>query len=193
MLQKTNVSFPFTTTLSTTLLIKLDRDNFLLWKSQVLPIARGHGIEGCLFGTKPQPPEFLESQDEDEYNVRIINPEFEQWNREDQLLLSWLLCSKQVAFINCNPKPSCSLHHLFTSKSKVKLLQLKMQLQSLRKRSMTMSDYFAKMENIADQYAMAGCFVSKEDLVLYILACLGSEYDPIICSITTVIVLIIFL
>ncbi|RVW29631.1 hypothetical protein CK203_100968 [Vitis vinifera] len=113
-------SFPFTTTLSTTLLIKLDRDNFLLWKSQVLPIARGHGIEGCLFGTKPQPPEFLESQDEDEYNVRIINPEFEQWNREDQLLLSWLLCSKQVAFINY-------------------------------------------------QYAMAGCFVSKEDLEIHAL------------------------
>ena len=50
---------------------------------------------------------------------------------------------------------------------------------------MTMSEYFAKMENIADQYAMAGCFVSEEDLVLYILAGLGSEYDPIICSITT--------
>ena len=40
---------------------------------------------------------------------------------------------------------------------------------------MTMSDYFAKMENIADQCAMAGCFVGEEDLVLYILAGLGSE------------------
>ena len=50
---------------------------------------------------------------------------------------------------------------------------------------MTMSDYFAKMENIADQCAMAGCFVSEEDLILYILAGLGSEYDPIVSSITT--------
>ena len=100
MLQKTNVSFPFTTTLSTTLLIKLYQDNFLLWKYQVLPIARGHGIEGCLFGTKPQPPEFLESQDEDGYNVRIINPEIEQWNREDQLLLSWLLSSLSIVILS---------------------------------------------------------------------------------------------
>ena len=48
-----------------------------------------------------------------------------------------------------------------------------------------MSDYFAKMDDIADQCAMAGCFVSDEDLVLYILASLGSEYDPLVCSITT--------
>ena len=34
---------------------------------------------------------------------------------------------------------------------------------------------FGKMENIADQCAMAGCFVTEEDLVLYILAGLGSE------------------
>ena len=48
-----------------------------------------------------------------------------------------------------------------------------------------MSDYFAKMENTVHQCAMAGCFVSEEDLVFYILASLGSEYDPIIFSITT--------
>ena len=106
VLQKTNVSSPFTTTLSTTLSIKLDRDNFLLWKSQLLPTTRGHGIEDYLFGTKPQPPKFLESQDEDGHNIRIINPEFEQWNRENQLLLSWLFFFS----INCNPKPICLLH-----------------------------------------------------------------------------------
>ena len=100
MLQKTNVSFPFTTTLSTTLLIKLDQDNFLLWKYQVLPIARGHGIEGYLFETKSQPPEFLESQNEDGYNVRIINPEIEQWNREDHLLLSRLLSSLSIVILS---------------------------------------------------------------------------------------------
>ena len=32
---------------------------------------------------------------------------------------------------------------------------------------------------------MAGCFVSEEDLVFYILAGLGSEYVPIVYSITT--------
>ena len=60
-----------------------------------------------------------------------------------------------------------------------------MQIQSLRKGSMTMGDYFAKMENTVDQCAMVGCFVSEEDLVFYILAGLGLEYDPIVCSITT--------
>ena len=191
VLQKTNVSSPFTTTLSTTLSIKLDRDDFLLWKSQVLPTTRGHGIEDYLFGTKPQPPEFLESQDEHGHNIRIINSIFEHWNKKNQLLLSWLLFSlstvilSQVARCTTSHELWITLEHLFTLKSKAKLLQLKMQIQSLRKGSMTMSDYFAKMENTVDQCAMAGCFVSEEDLVFYILASLGSEYDPIICSITT--------
>ena len=48
-----------------------------------------------------------------------------------------------------------------------------------------MSDYFVKMENIANQCAMANYFFNEEDLVLYILASLGSKYDPIVCSITT--------
>ena len=60
-----------------------------------------------------------------------------------------------------------------------------MQIQSLRKGSMTMSDYFAKMENTVEQCAMVGCLVSEEDLIFYILASLRSEYYPIVCSITT--------
>ena len=36
-----------------------------------------------------------------------------------------------------------TLEHLFTSRSKVKLLQVKVQLQLLRKGSMTMIDHFA--------------------------------------------------
>lgn len=61
---------------------------------------RGHGIEGHLFGTNPQIPKFLESQDEDGHNVRIINPEFEQWNKEDQLLLSWLFSSLSTVILS---------------------------------------------------------------------------------------------
>lgn len=41
--------------------IKLDRDNYLLWKNMILPIIRGHNLEGYLLGTKVCPSEFIPS------------------------------------------------------------------------------------------------------------------------------------
>ncbi|KAL2453202.1 Glutamate receptor [Abeliophyllum distichum] len=32
--------------------VKPDRDNFLLWKNVIMPIVRGHGLEGYLLGMK---------------------------------------------------------------------------------------------------------------------------------------------
>ena len=49
---------------------------------------------------------------------------------------------------------------------------------------MTISDYLAKSENMADQCAVAGCVMEEDDLVMYAFAGLGSNYDPIVCSIT---------
>ena len=62
-LHKTNFSSPFTTTLNITLSIKLDCDNYLLWRSQVLLAVRGHIIDGYLFNTNTYLPEFLNIQD----------------------------------------------------------------------------------------------------------------------------------
>ena len=50
---------------------------------------------------------------------------------------------------------------------------------------MTIFDYLVKRGNLANQCAAAGYIVEDEDLVMYALASLGSDYYPIICSITT--------
>ena len=39
--------------------VKLDRSNYVLWKSQVLPIVQAYDLEGFLLGTKTQPSESL--------------------------------------------------------------------------------------------------------------------------------------
>ncbi|POO02755.1 hypothetical protein TorRG33x02_017410 [Trema orientale] len=48
-----------------------------------------------------------------------------------------------------------------------------------------MADYLAKLENLADQCAIAGYLIEDEDLAMHALARLESEYDLIMCSITT--------
>ncbi|KAL8507591.1 hypothetical protein ACS0TY_018218 [Phlomoides rotata] len=41
------------------ILVKLNEDNYLIWKQQVLVVVRGHGLDGYLTGGRPCPDEFL--------------------------------------------------------------------------------------------------------------------------------------
>lgn len=60
--------------------------------------ARGHDIEGYLSSIKPQPMEFLESREENGNIVIILIIEYQQWNKEAQLLQSLFLPSLSSKF-----------------------------------------------------------------------------------------------
>lgn len=49
---------PFSKSLTSSPTIKLDRINFLAWKSQVAPTVIGHNFDDLLF-SKDKPPQFL--------------------------------------------------------------------------------------------------------------------------------------
>ncbi|KAK4276065.1 hypothetical protein QN277_019055 [Acacia crassicarpa] len=66
--------------------IKLDGTNFLIWQTHVLPIIKGHKLEGFTNGTKVCPPSFIKEND-----VMKPNPALEDWVAADQLLFGWLL------------------------------------------------------------------------------------------------------
>ena len=51
---------------------------------------------------------------------------------------------------------------------------------------MTIHDYFLKMRGIADTLASTSQLISDDDeLLLYILGALGSEYDPVVVNLTS--------
>ena len=75
---------PFSNSLTSSLTVKLDRSNFFVWKSQVVPTIIGHDLDEILF-TNVSPPTTLVTG--------APNPGFLQWKRKDQLLLSWLRSS----------------------------------------------------------------------------------------------------
>uniref|UniRef100_A0A803QRN3 Retrovirus-related Pol polyprotein from transposon TNT 1-94-like beta-barrel domain-containing protein n=1 Tax=Cannabis sativa TaxID=3483 RepID=A0A803QRN3_CANSA len=56
---------------------------------------------------------------------------------------------------------------------------------STKKGSMTIDEYFLKMKQFRDELAIAGQPISDEDLILYILGGLGSEYEAIIVNLTS--------
>ncbi|KAF4358743.1 hypothetical protein F8388_022510 [Cannabis sativa] len=51
------------------IVIRLDRDNYLYWRSQVVPAVRVHDLYGFLFGTRPRPPQFIDAPDEPNLNI----------------------------------------------------------------------------------------------------------------------------
>ncbi|KAK9126453.1 hypothetical protein Scep_015299 [Stephania cephalantha] len=76
---------PFGNSLSQGMSIKLDTENFLLWKALIVSFVKGQRFDGYLFGTKPCPTQFLPSED--------VNPQYEDWISKDNMFQCWLINS----------------------------------------------------------------------------------------------------
>ena len=65
--------------------IRLDKDNYLLWKSRFLPVLRANKLLKYIDGATHCPEKFL--KDKDEILSFIVNPGFEVWVEQDALVL----------------------------------------------------------------------------------------------------------
>ena len=70
--------------------VKLDNNNFLIWKQQVVFAIKGYGLQRFVFFESAIPPRFLLKEDAQAKNV---NKAFVEWEQQNQLLLSWMLSS----------------------------------------------------------------------------------------------------
>jgi hypothetical protein len=61
---------------------KLTRENFLIWKAQVLPALRGARVMGLLEGSDQMPPEELEVEDAEKKKICVPNPAYDTWITE---------------------------------------------------------------------------------------------------------------
>ena len=66
--------------------VKLSRDNYLLWKAQIVPILRGHWLLGFLDGSQAAPPMRVSVSTEKGAEL-TPNQEYTTWYVPDQLLL----------------------------------------------------------------------------------------------------------
>ncbi|RVX01290.1 hypothetical protein CK203_031357 [Vitis vinifera] len=77
-----------------------------------------------------------------------------------------------------------SLVKIFSTSSKARAMQLRLEFQTTRKGTMSMMEYLLKVKTIADNLVAIGEPVLKKDQVLQILGGLGADYNPIVASIT---------
>lgn len=76
--------------------LKLDESNLLLWKSQALPVIRGHGLLSFRDDTTAPPTTIVI-----DISVAIVtNPCYNTWHRQDRLIVAWVLPSLGSSIIS---------------------------------------------------------------------------------------------
>eukprot|EP00261_Vitis_vinifera_P019697 XP_010650252.1 PREDICTED: uncharacterized protein LOC104879339 [Vitis vinifera] len=160
----TMASHPSYQMLNHTLLVKLDWTNYILWKSQIDNVVFANGFEDFIDGFSICPDKELSSG--------LINPAFVAWRRQDRTILSWLYSSLTPAIMaqiighNSSHSAWNALEKTFSSSSKAIIMQLRLELQSTKKGSLSMIDYIMKVKGAADSLAAIGEPVLEQDQVI---------------------------
>ncbi|KAL5825076.1 hypothetical protein ACOSQ3_021139 [Xanthoceras sorbifolium] len=76
------------------------------------------------------------------------------------------------------------LQNLYLQQSMAKILQLRQQLQIVKKGAQSVSDFVLKIKNIGDALSVAGEEVSERDLLLSLMHGVGHEYDVVVVLIS---------
>ncbi|CAA0825355.1 Unknown protein [Striga hermonthica] len=124
--------------------VKLDDHNFLVWKQQVHMAIRGYGLDGYIDETNKAPEKFLPT-------VPVTtNPDFITWQRQDHLFGSWILSSLSSNILplmvghNTSMEIWTALEKNFSSQSLARVMQYKIEIQALKKGSLSMKEYMMK-------------------------------------------------
>ncbi|KAK0587648.1 hypothetical protein LWI29_026355 [Acer saccharum] len=92
-----------------------------------------------------------------------------------------------LELVGCNT--SCeawsTIEKLFSSQSRANVMQLKLQLQTLKKGGSSMSKYLMKKKAIMDALAYIGSTPTIDDKIMCILNGLRFEYDSFMIPITS--------
>ena len=143
---------------------KLSEENYLIWRQQILATVRGYGLEPYLMGEQEVPPQMIAVTGS---TTMVPNPSFLDWYRQDQRLAAWLQSSLAdsamviVVGLTTSTEIWSALETNIASQSKAKIMNYKLQLQTAKKDSLTMSEYLNKIKTLCDMLGSAGCRVME--------------------------------
>lgn len=164
--------------------LKLDNNNYLMWLTQVLVILRTHDLMGIVDGSEPCPEKFIT----DDKGKENLNPEFADWNKKDQYILSIItnsLIEKVLATVyglNSSKQAWIALATKFASQSKSRITHLKQQLQSLSQGPQSCSDYLQTAKGFADQLTAVSKPIDDEDFIALVINGLNPSFTSFITT-----------
>ena len=126
-----------------------------------------NGFEDYIDGTKKCPPK--------EIRYGEANPEFIKWRRLDRLILSWIYSTlppdimSQIVGYESPHEAWIALQRIFSASSKARIMQLRLEFQTIKKGGDTMMEYILKVKTITDNLAAIREPVKERDQILQIL------------------------
>ncbi|KAL9413756.1 hypothetical protein AB3S75_042279 [Citrus x aurantiifolia] len=185
-----NSNQPLQTSFTFAATVKLDRSNFLLWRKQVLTLIKGNRLEKFISDPQIVPEQYLSNATTDGSGENVENPAYHNWRALDQTLLGWLLSTisegilSSVLTYDTSFDVWKSIEKQFGVQYEAKIMQLRYEMNILRKDSMNIEEYCAKMKLLANKLACAGDIITEKDLLMRILNGLGSGYLDLASIIT---------
>ncbi|KAL6314221.1 hypothetical protein AAG906_011972 [Vitis piasezkii] len=98
------------------------------------------------------------------------------------MILNWIYSSLtpeimgQIIGYQTSHEAWFALEKIFSASSKARVMQLRLEFQTMKKRSLSMMDYILKLKNLVDNLAAIGEPVHNRDHILQLLGGLGVEY-----------------
>jgi transposase InsO family protein len=167
---------------------KLDSSNYMIWKLQITAVLDAYSMLDHLDGSVPKPSQFLTT----ETGIQSVNPDFLIWNKKDKALLTLLYstCSSSVLAMVVGKSSSQevwnTLEERFTSTARSNVLNLKLELQSIKKAgNETVSSYLQRIKTVRDKLSAVGVHSDHEELTHVILKGLPKEFAPFASAIRT--------
>jgi hypothetical protein len=136
----------------------LTRENFCLWRAQVVLTIRAAQLESFTNGTERAPVNTLKVK-KDSKKVLIPNPEYATWCVRDQHVLTYPVTSlsmEVLAGVASNSTAAdmwAAISKIFASQCRSHVLHLHNQLVSTRKKDLSIVTYFSAMHWYADEMA----------------------------------------
>lgn len=166
--------------------IKLDRTNYPLWLAQIAPVLKSKNLMGFVDGTTPCPAKF--KRDDLGKETTEEDPGYAHWQQKDQMILSWINNSltpsvlSTVARFTSSRDTWMSLEKSYGSQSQNRILQLRNDLFTTKGDELSIYDFVDKINQIADNLALAGKPIDDDDLVTIIMNNVGSIYEATVSS-----------
>ncbi|KAI4370820.1 hypothetical protein MLD38_019127 [Melastoma candidum] len=164
-------------------MVKLDSNNYPLWKGQITAAVIAGGLEEFIFGQTQPPPQYTDDAG------LLPNPDYRGWQRNDKMVMSLLFSAltpeplSQVVYCKTSREVWEVLKNRYESTSTTRIINLRTQMQQLKKEGRSMQQYLSSLKSLSDQLGAVGEPVKYSDYIWYMLEGLPAEYDAVVTAV----------
>ena len=165
-----------------TLPLKLTKENFLLWKTQLLPILASYDLMDLL-DQDPPPLSYTDKDDK-----VCPNPVYKTWFKNDKIVLSIITsclsesCLPILVAKSTAKEAWMAINRNFAAKSRSRVMELQTKLHNPRKGSLSTETYVQAVRTIGYELQTCGNPMTENDLTLALLRGLGPQYNAFFAS-----------